>query len=321
MELLIGSNLLLQPTLKALCQKYGSKNVLIADEALFDLYAKNLADFLNADLYLISNKKDLETFLKLQNQLLEKSYGKDTVFLALGGGSITDLAGFLASIFLRGVPLIHLPTTLLAMVDAAIGGKTAIDTPFGKNQIGTFYPPKAVVADLNTLKTLPEKEWINGRSEIIKMGLIYDPSILEDFSLEKAMQAKLKIVEKDPFENGLRRILNFGHTIGHAIETLCKISHGEAVAIGCVAESHLSYRLGYLSKSNFERICKVQPLKKMTFDKDLFFQILARDKKKINHQIRSVLIDSIGHAIEFGGAYCRVIEKQAFLETLEFIHG
>lgn len=318
MELHVRSGLLFHPQFKELCQKHGNQFVLIADEALKDLYATKLAEFLNADLFLIPNKKTKETLDGLIHQILPKKYGRDTLFLSLGGGAITDLVGFLASTFLRGVPLIHLPTSLLAMVDAAIGGKTGIDTPFGKNLIGTFYPPQAIVADLDTLKTLPEKEWIHGRSEMVKMGLIFDPLLFRSFDIEKAMQAKLQIVTQDPFETGLRRILNFGHTIGHALETVCGIPHGEAVAIGCYAESHLSYQLGYLKKEEFDRVPKTSPLQ---FDRNAFFEALHSDKKKHNGQIRCVLIDRIGHAAEFDGAYCRPVTQEELLPTLDLIYG
>lgn len=323
MELHLGRKLLFSPLLKELCQK--QKIVLIADTRLKDLYASALARHLNADLFLISNQKNEKVLISLLKQLLAKSYGKDTIFLALGGGSITDLVGFAASIFLRGVPLILLPTTLLAICDAAIGSKTGIDTPFGKNLIGSFYEPKAVVADLDTLDSLPEEERTQGEVEIIKMGLIHDPSILENLDIQKAIDAKRFIVSKDPKDQGLRRILNFGHTIGHALETASEVSHGKAIAWGLVLESLLSVQMGYLSPSDFELIHKLlkpflkEEVKKR-FRKEVFWQSLMRDKKRAGGDVRSVLLDQIGRAANFDGNYCTRITLTQIEKAFSFFY-
>jgi 3-dehydroquinate synthetase len=236
---------------------------------------------------------------------------------------------------MRGVPLILIPTTLLAIVDAAIGGKTAINTPYGKNLIGTIYYPKAIFADLDMLQTLPEKEWFNGLAEILKIGLIYDTSIWKmakenskdpDLIL-KAIQGKVAIVEQDPTEQALRRILNFGHTIGHALETVSQyeMSHGEAVALGCVVESHLSMRLGHLSEKDFEQIQSIYSLLSLklpkTYNRAKLLSAMAHDKKKALGEIRFVLIDKIGHAIPFKGAYCQTVTQSGLEATLDWMES
>jgi 3-dehydroquinate synthase len=274
--------------------------------------------------------------------MLKAGLGRDTVLIGLGGGSTTDLAGFIAATYLRGIPLILVPTTLLAMVDAAIGGKTAVDTPHGKNLIGSYYHPKAVIADLDTLKTLPEKETLHGLAEILKMGLISDASILtlaqhpealqrtdllEDLVV-KAAKAKIAVIEQDPSEKGLRRILNFGHTIAHALEALSPydgIPHGEAVAIGCLTESYLSHKLGYLPPKQYALIEDLYRTRLGTlrlpkiYDRNSLLAAMAFDKKKSKSSIRFVLIQEIGSAIPFDGAYCRTVPEEDLGEALSMM--
>jgi 3-dehydroquinate synthase len=328
-ELYIGRNLPLEFFGK-------ERKVLIADEAIKDLYAVDLAKRIHAELLTIPSgekAKTLDTVQSLIDQLFKMGCGRDTLLIALGGGATTDLVAFAASIYMRGVPLVLIPTTLLAVVDAAIGGKTGIDTPYGKNLIGTIYYPRAIFADLDILQTLPEKEWFNGLAEILKMGLISEPAIWEmakkngkdpDLIL-KAIQGKIKVVEQDPRDQGLRRILNFGHTIGHALETVAHYAmpHGEAVALGCAAEAHLSMHLGYLSREEFEQIEAVYrpfPLKlPKAYDRAKLLQAMAHDKKKALGEIRFVLIDKIGHAMPFDGAYCRAVTQNELKKTLDWM--
>jgi 3-dehydroquinate synthase len=335
-ELYIGQNLLTSNRLLEFCDKL--RIVLIADAKIKDLYAVDLARKLHAELLTIPNgekTKALETVQNLLDELFKMGCGRDTLLIALGGGVTTDLIGFVASVYMRGLPLILIPTTLLAIVDAAIGGKTAIDTPYGKNLIGTIYYPKAIFADLDMLQTLPEKEWFNGLAEILKMGLIYESAIWEmakkngkdpDLIL-KAIQGKIAVVEQDPTDQGLRRILNFGHTIGHALETVAQYTmpHGEAVALGCVVEAHLSMRLGYLPEKDFEQIQAMYrrfPLKlPKAYVRPKFFQAMGHDKKKALGEIRFVLIDKIGHAIPFEGAYCRTVTQSELEPTLDWMEN
>lgn len=268
----------------------------------------------------------------VEDELLEKGYGRDTVIVAVGGGALLDLAGFVASTYMRGVDLILVPTTLLAMVDAAIGGKTGVNTPHGKNMIGTIYHPKMIIADLTTLDTLPEKEFQNGFSEIYKMGLIADPSILEENDLEelilKTAQAKINIVQLDPTEKGLRRILNFGHTIGHALEACSgyTLSHGEAVAMGCVTESYLSFLMGHLNLEDYQKIESKFPHFNLPKNYDRASLLIAMnfDKKKEKENVRFVMIDRIGNPLPFNGQYCESVQDDildSVLTKMEQLYG
>lgn len=330
----IGKNLPALDLLSELCG--GLKGVLIVDEAIKDLYGVDLAKKVGAELISIPSgekAKSLETALHVIDELFKRGAGRDTVLIALGGGVTMDLVGFVASVYMRGIPLVLIPTTLLGIVDAAIGGKNGIDTSYGKNLIGTIYSPKAIFADLDFLQTLPEKERLSGLAEILKIGLVHDRGIWEmaqkntkdpDLIL-KAIQGKIEIVEQDPTEMGMRRILNFGHTIGHALETVSdyEMSHGEAVAIGSVAEAHLSMSLGYLSEKDFEEIEAMYspwPLKlPNVYTRDKLLQAMIHDKKKAKGEIRFVLIDQIGHAIPFEGAYCRAVSESKLGATLDWM--
>jgi 3-dehydroquinate synthase len=196
---------------------------------------------------------------EIEKTMFESKLGKDTLVISLGGGVICDLAGFVASTFNRGIPIIHVPTTLLAMCDASIGGKTGINNSFGKNLIGTIYQPEAIIISLDILDTLPEVEFKNGLAEIIKIACVLDKELFiflekniqkiknrdkdtTEYIIKRAIELKKEIVEKDIHENGLRQVLNFGHTIGHGIESLSsfKIKHGFCVSIGMAVESSIA---------------------------------------------------------------------------------
>lgn len=337
-EITLGEGLLTSSFLQEFFYKLERKTILIADERVKDLYAIDLAKLIHAELLTIptgEKTKSQEKATYLINELFKLGAERESTLVALGGGVTTDLVGFVASIYMRGVPLVLIPTTLLCIVDASIGGKTSIDTPFGKNLIGTFYHPKAIFSDLDTLKTLSEKEWFNGLAEILKMALIYDASIWEHTLknrkdptiILKAIQGKIAIIERDPTEQGLRRILNFGHTIGHALETVAdyEMDHGEAVALGCIAESYLSMHLGYLSKIDFEQILAMYshfPLKlPRAYTRIKLFQAMAHDKKKSKGAMRFVLINKIGTVIPFEGAYCRVVFPHELESTLDWMEN
>lgn len=312
------------------------KVVLIADVALVDAYAMDLSQRIQAELLTIPSgetAKHQDTASHLMHELFKMGCGRDTLLIALGGGVTTDLVGFVASIYMRGIPYILIPTTLLAIVDAAIGGKTAINTSYGKNLIGTLYDPKAIFIDLSVLNTLPEREQFNGLAEILKMGLVYDASIWdmaehnhqETDLILKAVRKKIEIVEQDPMEQSVRHLLNFGHTIGHALETVAHYSmpHGRAVALGCLVEAHLSMCLGYLSVVDFERIQAMYRRFALSLPKeyhrDALLRAMTYDKKKKLGETRFVLIDAIGHAIPFGGAYCRVVSHHELEGTLDWM--
>jgi 3-dehydroquinate synthase len=209
--------------------------------------------------------KTREQWASITDSLLSRAFGRDTTVVALGGGVIGDLAGFVAATYMRGVPVIQIPTTLLSMVDASVGGKTAVDTPAGKNTVGAFHPPSLVVIDPATLASLPKRELRAGLAEVIKHGVIADateldavrsiaPDVLGSTKppasiaalIERSVRIKARVVAADEREMGIRKVLNFGHTIGHGIEAASDYSllHGEAIAIGMVAEAELAERQG-----------------------------------------------------------------------------
>jgi 3-dehydroquinate synthase len=257
----------------------------------------------------------------LEDRLLELHADRQSTIIALGGGVIGDLAGFVAATFQRGIPFIQIPTTLLAQVDASIGGKVAVDHPMGKNLIGAFYQPLRVYIDTSTLSTLPEKEFRNGMAEVIKYAAILDSRFFAYLENNHARitgqdkkvlnkivtwccRMKKDIVEQDEKETGLRRILNFGHTIGHAIERLQKyhISHGEAISIGMVAEAQLFRTLGYMNMSAVIRLrslltrygLPVELPQSISID-DLVNATLT-DKKAAGDVINYTLLEEIGKA-------------------------
>jgi 3-dehydroquinate synthase len=229
--------------------------------------------------------KHREMWARLTDEMLARGYGRDSVVVALGGGVVGDVAGFVAATFMRGIPVIQVPTTLLAMVDASIGGKTGVDTPAGKNLVGAFHPPLAVIIDPDVLRTLGAEHLRAGFAEIVKHGVIADAKYFDqarDFVerwplggaeglgeltdiIRRSVEIKAAIVSRDERESGLRRVLNFGHTIAHAIEAATDFStlHGQAVAIGLVAEARLAERIGVASHGTarlIERACRAAGL-------------------------------------------------------------
>ena len=218
--------------------------------------------------------KTRETWASLSDQMLARHFGRDAAVIALGGGVVGDVAGFVAATYLRGIPYVQVPTTLLAMIDAAIGGKTGVDVPGGKNLLGAFHQPRAVVADIRMLRDLPAEQRANGMAEALKHGVIADAAYFE--LLEGSQQAvttlepasaveriivgsvtiKAGVVSADEREGGMRAILNFGHTIGHAIEAVSRfeVMHGGAVAIGMTLEARLAEQLGIAERGTAERI-------------------------------------------------------------------
>lgn len=218
--------------------------------------------------------KTRETKEMIEDTMLEKMCNRDTVIIAIGGGVVGDMAGFVASTFCRGVKFVQVPTSLLAMVDSSVGGKVAVDTIHGKNMIGAFYSPVAVLIDISVLNSLPKRELINGMAEVIKIAAIYCKKFFEFLEInmtkllhfddclvecvQTAVALKLDVCNQDPKELGIRSILNFGHTIGHALEIASngKLLHGEAVAIGMLMESELAFKKG-LKLSCYNRLFKL----------------------------------------------------------------
>jgi 3-dehydroquinate synthase len=265
--------------------------------------------------------KTLRHLMPVYDQLLGVKIERSTPILALGGGVVTDMAGFVAATILRGVPLVQVPTSLLAMVDASIGGKTGVDHAVGKNLIGAFYQPAAVLIDPQTILTLPPPELRSGLAECIKHDLIRDRAGFEQ--LEKTIghvlmldiktiselivhnvRIKAKVVEVDPLEKGERVHLNFGHTFGHAVELVSNFSysHGEAISLGMCAAGFVSHKLKLLDESSLGRIRDILnrtglPTGGLTLDIDKVQQTMQFDKKVKNGKIRFVLLDGIGNAV------------------------
>lgn len=281
--------------------------------------------------------KGIQTVMEITSRLTALGADRQTALIALGGGVVGDLTGFAASIYMRGIPVVQLPTTLLAQVDSSIGGKTAVDTPAGKNLLGTFYQPKAVFIDIAFLQMLPDRMFRSGLAEVIKCGAIEAPGLLDDLEeaaakdglretlfLERiiatACRIKKELVEVDEWDRGLRRILNFGHTIGHAVEAASgyRLSHGEAVAIGMIAATRLSERLHGLPAADASRIASVIRAIGLSdripagMDLEEILSRLAQDKKREGGTIHYILIQKIGTPFVDAG-----VPEGILRETLE----
>lgn len=266
--------------------------------------------------------KSLETVEKVLTSMLKHGFDRKSLLINVGGGVICDIGGFAASTYMRGIAFVNVPTTLLAQTDAAIGGKTGIDFGGFKNMIGSFAYPQAVISDTLLLSTLPEREFRSGFAEVIKHALVYDKKLFhvlanENFGamdedkladiLSNSCKIKCTIVSKDANEKGLRKILNFGHTVGHAIEMLSQdtdnpLLHGEAIAIGMIAEARLSLLSGLITKDDFKKVedivakadlpsCISKSFKKKIYDK------MQGDKKNESNKIKWVLLKGIGKAV------------------------
>ena len=266
--------------------------------------------------------KNSETLNKIYDALLENHCERSTTLIALGGGVIGDLTGYAAATFLRGVPFIQIPTTLLSQVDSSVGGKTGINHPLGKNMIGAFYQPQAVLADIDTLQTLPPREFSAGVAEVVKYGLIRDADFFDwlETNIEKLMaldeavlsyaiyrscQNKAEVVARDEHENGERALLNLGHTFGHAIENAMGYGvwlHGEAVAAGMMMAADLSRRMGWLSHQEVERIHALLTKAKLPLDApqlgvEKYLALMQLDKKVADGKIRLILQQGIGKSV------------------------
>ena len=305
----------------------GSDVAIISDEVVAPLYLNQLLEGLpekNIITYVLpkgEQEKKLKTVHKIIDHLLQNGFGRDATLISLGGGVVCDITGFVASVFMRGVSVIQIPTTLLAQVDASVGGKTGVNHSLGKNLIGSFYQPSAVVCDTAFLSTLDPKEMSDGLAEIIKYGLIYDrdffvwlqtniSNILEQdraslgHAVQRSCQIKAEIVAQDEREQSIRAILNFGHTFGHAIENQTgydQWSHGQAIAAGMVLASKLSAKMSLISEEDVELIkdillragLPVEPPKISTHD---FIDAMKADKKVKARVIQLVLLKEIGSA-------------------------
>lgn len=267
--------------------------------------------------------KTLATLSRIFDALLEGNFSRDCILIALGGGVIGDMCGFAAATYQRGVDFIQVPTTLLAQVDSSVGGKTAVNHPLGKNMIGAFHQPRAVIADTNTLKTLPDRELKAGIAEVIKYGLLGDAEFLtwleqnmdallarDDealiYAIHRSCQNKSRIIAEDEREGGKRALLNLGHTFGHAIETSLgygKWLHGEAIAAGMIMATDMSCRLGWIGNTDLERVTALVRKAELPVSipaeltPQQFIAAMGHDKKVLAGKLRLVLLQSLGNAV------------------------
>lgn len=266
--------------------------------------------------------KNSDTLNLIYDGLLQNRCERTTTLIALGGGVIGDLTGYAAATYLRGVPFIQVPTTLLSQVDSSVGGKTGINHPLGKNMVGAFYQPQVVIADIATLKTLPNRELAAGLAEVIKYGLIRDSDFFDwiecnitklnaldneamSYAIYRSCQNKADVVAADERESGERALLNLGHTFGHAVENAMGYGvwlHGEAVAAGTMLAADLSRRLGWLKESEVERIRRLfvaanLPVDAPNLGVDRYLDLMGLDKKVVDGKIRLVLQQGIGKSV------------------------
>lgn len=289
-------------------------------------------------------EKTRERWAAITDTLLAGGCGRDTAIVALGGGVVGDLAGFVAATYMRGIPVIQMPTTLLAMVDASVGGKTAVDTPAGKNTVGAFHPPRLVLIDPATLASLPARELRAGLAEVIKHGVIADAAELDRVSrlvpelfggslvpsrleplIERSVRIKASVVATDEREVGLRKILNFGHTIGHGIEAASDYSllHGEAIAIGMVAEARLAEQLGVAQRgtaTTVERAVTETGLPARVpngMATDRVLSAMQSDKKRRRGTLEYALPKRVGEMAGESSGWAIPVEDSAAAEVLD----
>ena len=311
-------------------QSSWSKVFVITDGNVSPLFGRHLLSDLvigGVDAWLIDfpageASKNANVVNALHTQLLEHGVRRDSLIIALGGGVVGDVAGYVAATLLRGIKYIQVPTTLLAQVDSSVGGKVGIDHPLGKNLIGAFHQPAAVYVDPLVLQTLPEREYKSGLAEVVKIAAALDSSFFRFIEkhvtqinkretktlasiIERSVRLKAAVVQKDEFETGLRKVLNLGHTIGHAVEAASnyRLRHGEAVAIGLVAESRIARDMGLLTTRDFARLLQLMHRLglRMEFpklkDKQRFLSALSADKKSVGAEAKFVLLEGIGRTI------------------------
>jgi len=326
-EIFIGEDIVDPVGVITKVKNHVDRYVIITDSNVNPLYGKMVTErfeqtAIPVDVVEIpagESSKSLDTVLDVARQLIRLKVSRKSLLIALGGGVVGDVAGFVASIYMRSIPYIQIPTTLLAQVDSSVGGKTGVDLPEGKNLLGTFYQPKAVYIGLSFLKTLSEEDLANGLAEIIKYSIIADNNLFEFLEQEsdgikkrkpslmeslvgRSCKIKADIVEMDEKELGLRRILNFGHTLGHALEAASGfgLSHGEAVSIGIVGAANISHRLDYLDTAPYTKIVDLikhyeLPTKiPAGLETARILDFMATDKKAVGGQLHFVLVKKIG---------------------------
>ncbi|NLB88019.1 MAG: 3-dehydroquinate synthase [Syntrophomonadaceae bacterium] len=343
-EILIGQGLL-KNTGSYLKQLTTTKKVIVvSNPTIFSLYGPTVTDSLSKSGFEVithlvpdgEEYKNIEHTMKIIDTCIDNKVERNSVLIALGGGVIGDLAGFVSAIYQRGTPFVQIPTTLLAQVDSSVGGKVAVNHPQGKNMIGAFHQPKLVIADTNTLDTLDIRDYNSGLGEVVKYGIIYDYSFftwLEDNTADiinksslalakiiyESCRIKSNIVEQDEKETGLRAILNLGHTFGHAIETISGYGtyrHGEAVIMGTIAAGYLAMELSLLSEPEFNRIINLY--KKLNIFRPFpdiptedVYKAMLTDKKVAAQKLTFILPKGLGNY-----AIVNDIEKEKVLKAI-----
>jgi 3-dehydroquinate synthase len=323
--------------------EFSKRLALVSNPTVFDLYGEIVSRSVRDEGFVLSEViiPDGEEYKTLQwtehiySELLKARLDRKSAVIALGGGVIGDIAGFAASTYMRGIDFIQVPTTLLAQVDSSVGGKTGVNHPLGKNMIGTFWQPRLVWIDLDTLETLPEREFFAGISEIIKYGVIWDEDLFDfldinrdlilkldrqalTYVIKRSCEIKSEVVSRDEREAGLRAILNYGHTVGHAIETVTgyrRYLHGEAVAVGMVAEATIALSLGFMDKKELQRIKSLIESYGLastlpdTADIDGILEAVQMDKKAVSGELKFILPERIGSVKIQGGVSAADLRK------------
>ncbi len=324
--------------------------VIIADRSLYQLYAEPLLQLLkqhNDKVHLLSfdaceQNKSRQQKAALEDQLFELGCTRDTTLIALGGGVTTDLVGFIAATFCRGVPVIYCPTSLLAMVDASVGGKTGVNTPAGKNLIGSFYQPQAVLVDPRVLATLPRELFYDGMAEVIKHALLADPVLFEKLMeqvqtllrlepellvevITTSIAIKQHIVEQDATEcKGPRKLLNLGHTIAHGLELVSQhqLSHGQAVAIGLALETQLAVKLGFCQQELLNKLKQILEIYHLPtainfpIDQQALLSSLQLDKKNISDEIHFAFLADLGKPYIINEHYTHAVSTEVIRQVL-----
>ena len=339
-------NQLFQEAIKSL---KSDKAMIITDGHIHPLYYQEVESIVHSlgidcSVAVVSPGEESKSFKvaeELYTAALNNGLDRNSLIIALGGGVVGDLAGFIAATYMRGIPFIQIPTSLLAQLDSSIGGKVAINHPQAKNVIGSFYQPKCVLMNISTLRTLPDRELSTGMAELIKHGIIWDEDLLSwlevnmnllmahdtnalEHAIHRSCEIKAYIVEQDEKEQGLRAILNFGHTVGHAIETITRFTtytHGEAVSLGMIVEAQIAQKLGLIDKEYVQRIKYVLtnaglPIVMPRFDRENLISLMKHDKKNTQGRIVFVLPTAPGHVEIF-----KDIKKEIILDALEDFHS
>ncbi len=349
-EILIGQGLLDRIAGDLAEADIAHSHALVADSNVAELYGAKLLGSLEDALPEVrmitfpageqSKTREIKSFI--EDRMLESGFGRDSSVIALGGGVVGDIAGFAAATYMRGVPCVQVPTSLVACVDSSVGGKTAVDTPHGKNLIGAFYQPWRVYVDTDTLKTLGPKQLAEGLAEIIKYGVIESEELFQYLEaniekiygfddaallevIETSCRIKAEVVEKDEKEQNLRKILNFGHTVGHAIEQLSDytVSHGEAISAGMAIEGRIALGKTGWSKGEQERLTRLlkraglstEPPRGMDVGK--IIDVMKIDKKARKGKIEMSLPERIGKMKEQGGNYGIKVGEEAITSAFK----